>query len=412
MLERPMSKAGWTRVRFDQIATQINDRVDNPAEAGVERYVGLEHLDPESLRIRRWGEPTDVESTKLRFQPGDIIFGKRRVYQRKVAVADFEGICSAHAMVLRAKPGVLLPEFLPFLMQSDLFMERALSISVGSLSPTINWKALAAEEFLLPPIQEQARLVEALSASEAIKYALDAALDALMATKAATEKEVISRPLNLPTGKPDLAKAKPGDGWRILTGQDLLDHGYLEALQDGNHGSQYPTASELGNVGYPYLSATDITDDGEIDLESCRRIRPKRADALRIPPAKSGDIVLSHNATVGRVTRLPEWPTPIVASTSTTYYRCNSEKLDPDYLRWFLESSVFKYQLSTIMRQSTRNQVPITTQKRLLFAIPDRRLQEELSSLRDKFVERLSAIRGRKIGAQELQKKILEVALV
>lgn len=164
MLEQPTSKAGWTRVRFDQIATQINDRIDNPAEAGVDRYVGLEHLDPESLRIRRWGEPTDVESTKLRFQPGDIIFGKRRVYQRKVAVAEFEGICSAHAMVLRAKPGAVQPEFLPFYMQSDLFMERALSISVGSLSPTINWKALAAEEFLLPPIQEQARLVEALLA--------------------------------------------------------------------------------------------------------------------------------------------------------------------------------------------------------------------------------------------------------
>jgi hypothetical protein len=166
MLERPISKAGWTRVRFDQIATQINDRVDNPAEAGVEHYVGLEHLDPDSLRIRRWGEPTDVESTKLRFQPGDIIFGKRRVYQRKVAVADFEGICSAHAMVLRAKPGAVLPDFLPFFMQSDLFMERALSISVGSLSPTINWKAMAAEEFLLPPIQEQARLVEASLAIE------------------------------------------------------------------------------------------------------------------------------------------------------------------------------------------------------------------------------------------------------
>ena len=69
-------------------------------------------------------------------------------------------------MVLRAKPGEVLPEFLPFFMQSDLFMERALSISVGSLSPTINWKALAAEDFLLPPIQEQARLVEALSAAD------------------------------------------------------------------------------------------------------------------------------------------------------------------------------------------------------------------------------------------------------
>ena len=118
MLERSRKPKSY---RFDQLADQINDRVI-PAEADVERYIGLEHLDSDSLRIHRWGEPSEVESTKLRFQPGDIIFGKRRVYQRKVAVADTEGICSAHAMVLRAKPEVVLPEFLPFFMQSDLFM--------------------------------------------------------------------------------------------------------------------------------------------------------------------------------------------------------------------------------------------------------------------------------------------------
>lgn len=134
----PEATTGGRMFRFDQMATLINDRVDNPAESGVERYVGLEHLDADSLRIRRWGEITDVESTKLRFHPGDIIFGKRRVYQRKLAVADFEGICSAHAMVLRAKADVALPDFLPFFMQTDRFMERALEISVGSLSPTIN----------------------------------------------------------------------------------------------------------------------------------------------------------------------------------------------------------------------------------------------------------------------------------
>jgi hypothetical protein len=183
MLERPISRAGWTRVRFDQIATQINDRVDKPAEAGVERYVGLEHLDPDSLRIRRWGDPSDVESTKLRFQPGDIIFGKRRVYQRKVAVADFEGICSAHAMVLRARPDAVLPAFLPFF---DLFMERALSISVGSLSPTINWPALAAEEFLLPPTQEQTRLVESWLALDAAIQGYSDLVDALTVLRAST----------------------------------------------------------------------------------------------------------------------------------------------------------------------------------------------------------------------------------
>ena len=164
--------ATWKRVKFGEVAECVNDRVDDPKAAGVDRYVGLEHLDPESLAIRRWGTPDDVESTKLRFKPGDIIFGKRRAYQRKLAVADFEGICSAHAMVLRAKPTAVLPAFLPFFMQSDLFMQRAVAISVGSLSPTINWKTLATEEFALPPLEEQRRIAEAARASTLVRESL------------------------------------------------------------------------------------------------------------------------------------------------------------------------------------------------------------------------------------------------
>src|SRR5688572_24653900 len=79
-----LDTAGARRVRFGDIAICVNDRVDNPSEAGVARYVGLEHLDPDSLRIQRWGTPSDVQATKLLFRKGDIIFGRRRAYQRKV----------------------------------------------------------------------------------------------------------------------------------------------------------------------------------------------------------------------------------------------------------------------------------------------------------------------------------------
>ena len=85
-------KPGWTRVAFGDVAVCVNDRIDNPVDAGVERYVGLEHLDCDSLVIRRWGSPAAVTATKLLFRKGDIIFGRRRVYQRKLAVADFDGI--------------------------------------------------------------------------------------------------------------------------------------------------------------------------------------------------------------------------------------------------------------------------------------------------------------------------------
>ncbi|MBK5938392.1 restriction endonuclease subunit S [Halochromatium roseum] len=163
-------KQGWRRLRFEQMAQNVNVRVDDPNEAGVEYYVGLEHLDSDSLKIRRWGSPADVTATKLLFEPGDIIFGRRRAYQRKLGVAEWRGIASAHSLVLRAKPDVVLPEFLPFFMQSDLFMDRAKQISVGSLSPTINWKTLAKQEFALPPLEEQRRIAnlgrQAASASD------------------------------------------------------------------------------------------------------------------------------------------------------------------------------------------------------------------------------------------------------
>ena len=228
---------GVTTFRFDQMATLINDRVDNPAESGVERYVGLDHLDADSLRIRRWGEITDVESTKLRFQPGDIIFGKRRVYQRKLAVADFEGICSAHAMVLRAKANVALPEFLPFFMQSDRFMERALAISVGSLSPTINWTTLAAEEFVLPPIEEQRRLVAALSATEAgldthraLVETLDrlrqASIDHFTALSGA-ETARLGEHCEMQNGRPFPGDEYCDDGVLLLRPGNLAPTGYL-----------------------------------------------------------------------------------------------------------------------------------------------------------------------------------------
>ncbi len=167
-------KSGWETMQFGDIAENVAVRVD-PSEAQTEVYVGLEHLDPETIHLREWGHPSDVTGQKLAFKKGDVIFGRRRAYQRKLAVAEFDGICSAHAMVVRAKPEIILPEFLPFFLQSDMFMERAIEISVGSLSPTINWKTLRVQEFPLPPIEEQKRIAEILwAADEAVERYLRA----------------------------------------------------------------------------------------------------------------------------------------------------------------------------------------------------------------------------------------------
>lgn len=146
-------------LRFGDVARHISARVE-PGDTDLEIYVGLEHLDPNSLKIKRHGVPSDVEGQKLLAKKGQIIFCKRRAYQRKVAVADWDCICSTDAMILDANPVNIVPDFLPFFMQSDVFVNRVIAHSEGSLSPRIKWKVLAEQEFPFPGKEEQRKIVE------------------------------------------------------------------------------------------------------------------------------------------------------------------------------------------------------------------------------------------------------------
>ncbi|MFZ6724315.1 restriction endonuclease subunit S [Undibacterium sp. MH2W] len=177
-----LDKSDWKTYRFDQIVKNVSERVE-PAETELEIYIGLEHIDAESIHIKRFGKPSDVEGQKLKCYPGDVIFGKRRAYQRKASVVTTEAICSAHAFVLRANPEVIDPKLLPFFLHSDLFMHRAVDISAGGLSPTINWGVLKIQDFLLPLKEQQTELAELLWAMDEVVEKDLAVLEKLVQVK-------------------------------------------------------------------------------------------------------------------------------------------------------------------------------------------------------------------------------------
>lgn len=160
---------GWTRVAFGDVVRRSTERSPNPEAAGVDRYVGLEHLDPGELSIRRWGDVAGGTTFTSIFQPGHVLFGKRRAYLRKVAVPDFSGVCSGDIYVLEPRDkDYLLPELLPFICQTDAFFEHAIGTSAGSLSPRTNWQNLATYEFALPPLNEQRRIANLLRVTSAL----------------------------------------------------------------------------------------------------------------------------------------------------------------------------------------------------------------------------------------------------
>lgn len=173
-------KPGWRRVKFGDVVRLSKARSQDPLADGIERYVGLEHLEPGDLRIRRWGSVAQGVTFTSVFQPGQVLFGKRRAYQRKVAVADFSGVCSGDIYVLETKDAqVLLPELLPFICQTDAFFDHAVGTSAGSLSPRTNWTSLASYEFLLPPPEEQENIAFLLASSDEYIYQIQSTRSSL-----------------------------------------------------------------------------------------------------------------------------------------------------------------------------------------------------------------------------------------
>jgi type I restriction enzyme S subunit len=158
---------GWRIVRFGDVVRDVNESERNPLAAGLERFIGLEHIEPENLHLKRWGLLADGQiSFTKRFRKGQVLFGKRRAYQRKVAVAEFDGICSSDILTFEPKGDALFPELLPFIVQSDGFFEHALGTSSGSLSPRTRWSQLQDYEFPLPPKDEQCRIAEILRGAD------------------------------------------------------------------------------------------------------------------------------------------------------------------------------------------------------------------------------------------------------
>ncbi len=176
-----MRRDGWRIVTFGDVAKQLKEDAD-PESGEVERYVAGEHMITDDLRIRSWGTIGDGylgPAFHRRFRPGQILYGSRRTYLRKVAVADFDGICANTTFVIEPKTDVIEPDLLPFIMQSEGFSEHSVRNSKGSVNPYVNWKDIASYEFPLPPLDEQRRIAEILWA---VEEAIEGWVQAVLAT--------------------------------------------------------------------------------------------------------------------------------------------------------------------------------------------------------------------------------------
>ena len=150
-------------VTFGKICKNVSTRVNDPKNSDYERYVGLEHLDTLEPKILRFGSTQNVKSSMTLFSKKQILFGRRNWYLRRVAVADFDGICSADIYVLEAKGSQALPDFLPIFMHSNQFFDETMKYSSGSMSTRVKWSDLEKIKFTIPFISEQKKIIKTIS---------------------------------------------------------------------------------------------------------------------------------------------------------------------------------------------------------------------------------------------------------
>jgi type I restriction enzyme S subunit len=240
------------KYRFDQIAINSTEK-KKPVEEDRFTYLGLEHLDSGSLKVTRFGSEVAPIGEKLVMHKGDVLFGKRRAYQKKVAIAPFDGIFSAHGMVLRPKEDVIDKDFFPLFISSDYFLDAAIKISVGSLSPTINWRDLKELEFELPDMDTQRKLAEVL-------WSINDTMEAYKRLISATDELVKSQFIVMfgePKNSPDAVSFETA-----FTIRDDLRKPINDAVRSEMHTGQL----------YPYYGANGQVDSINDYLMDCNAI--------------------------------------------------------------------------------------------------------------------------------------------
>ncbi len=319
--------------------------------------VGLEHITPGDITLTNWAENDENTFTKL-FRKGDMLFGRRRAYLKKAAVAPFDGICSGDITVIRALPDKIVPELLPFIIQSEDFFDFAVGRSAGSLSPRVKWEHLKTYSFTLPSLEKQRELAEVL-------WAIEDTRTAYQRLEQATDELVKARFIEM------FGAGKFPDVNIDEVCSDIVD-------------CPHTTPKYQGKLLYPAIRTNEIKP-GYIDWSTMKYVSIEEYEKriARLTPI-AGDIVYGREGTYGNAAILPEGYN-FCLGQRVMLFRVNRYKCLPEYLLYALTSDDVKKQADSKNTGSTVPHVNVADARKFTISLPPLDLQNQFAA----FVEQV-----------------------
>lgn len=349
---------GKRKYRFEQIAINCTQK-KLPTEEDYAGYIGLEHLESGSLNVTRFGSQVPLKGEKLVMHKGDVLFGKRNAYLRRAAVCPHDGIFSAHGMVLQPREDVIDKSFFPLFISSDYFFDEVIRISVGSLSPTVNWKDLKDVEFDLPDLEEQKKLAEVL-------WSINDVIEAYRRLISTTDSLVKSQFIEM-FGTIDLNEQR--DEWIELE--------KLTKIYTGTTPSSTDDSNWNGDI--LWITPAEIKNDSFYIYDTVRKLTEKgrKSKALEIMPINT--VLLSTRAPIGKVAIVGA---PMACNQGFKNFACG-EQLNHVFLYTILKANT-EY-LNSIGSGTTFLELPKAKISKVKVPVPNIEMQNNF----EKFVQQV-----------------------
>ena len=264
--------------------------------------------------------------------------------------------------------------------------------------------------------KEQSTIANALTDVDALITSLEKLIAKKSAIKTAAMQQLLTGKKRLPpfdqqhTGYQKTELGEIPEDWKVVSIEKAIERRAILDQMDGNHGELYPKSHEFSDFGIPYVGATDF-NNGRVDFSSCKYLPVSRAKLFKKGIAKKGDVLFAHNATVGPVALLDTDFEFVILSTTATYYRCDNCVINNKYLASYFSSQIFVNQYSSVMSQSTRNQVPILTQRKFYLVLPSIEEQVVISDVLSDMDSELSVLEQRLNKTQKIKQGMMQELL-